>query len=1032
MANSTSDSIVCRSSFRASFIVAASGVKHMRYFAFWIIVTAVAASSSFADAPDEVATLQSRFFEFFEAGQYDQAEPLGQRMLALAEKRAAAQQSDELTSCLTNLARLYEAQGRFREAEPLYQRSLKLADQAKEPNLADVATALTDLGITQVRLGNYVEAEQCYRKSLSIREKVFGSENRLVAFNLTNMGDLANARGRYIESETLFLKALAIYQREKSDDRTDEAVCLNNLAFLYRQQGRYADSERLYRQALAMHEKAAGPNQKRIGMALNNLANLYIAQGRYADAEPVCLRSKKILDATLRVQNPMRAYCLNNLAMVYLNQGRHIEAEPLFEQALAIRRQAFGAEHPLVALSLESLALARKAKHQYDSAESLFEESLALRKRTLGPNHPDVASTLIHLATLREEQGRAADGEPLADKAIAILDGSHASLERRFGGYFLRARLAWELGNRQEAVKDLQEALVLADQQRGRAGGAEQERAQQFGRFGAAFETMVAWQAELGDAGDALMAIERSRARSLLDEINVAGADLQTGRASGERDEMSRREEELTSKVTELEGQLAAIATAQDTASGLRRTRLMTELSEAREQLYAQHRDARSANPIYRNLLTVGTPPRLRQLQRSLLAEGDLALVYLFGEQGGYVVAVGPQQARVVRLMVDAATAKVLGTTAGVLTAKRLQEILVGTENTGVVRQLAKSPATPKSQDQSSMSARLAALWPLLIPEAERDALTNGKCKRLFVVPDGPLALFPFETLVIHGEESPDYLLDAGPPILYGPSLTVLFNLTGRPIAATGPRPPVLTIADPVYPLESGKPAGSQNANSVQLASRSRYVGIGGQLTRLPYTGEEAIAVATAFTNAGLQTGSLLRDLATEESVRSNISGRKIVHLACHGMTDHAYGNFFGALALTPGKQAGSNSADDGFLTLPEIYELDMKGCELAILSACETNYGPQQQGEGVWALSRGFLVSGARRVVASNWLVDDEAGAQLIGYFCAALAEDEKSGAEKHVDYASRLQAAKKWVRSQNRWKNPYYWSTFVLIGPS
>ena len=57
--------------------------------------------------------------------------------------------------------------------------------------------------------------------------------------------------------------------------------------------------------------------------------------------------------------------------------------------------------------------------------------------------------------------------------------------------------------------------------------------------------------------------------------------------------------------------------------------------------------------------------------------------------------------------------------------------------------------------------------------------------------------------------------------------------------------------------------------------------------------------------------------------------------------------------------------------------ELAIKDCELAILSACETNYGPQQKGEGVWALSRGFLVAGARRVVASNWLVDDEAGSE-------------------------------------------------------
>ncbi len=78
---------------------------------------------------------------------------------------------------------------------------------------------------------------------------------------------------------------------------------------------------------------------------------------------------------------------------------------------------------------------------------------------------------------------------------------------------------------------------------------------------------------------------------------------------------------------------------------------------------------------------------------------------------------------------------------------------------------------------------------------------------------------------------------------------------------------------------------------------------------------------------------------------------------------------------------------------MSEIYDLDLSNCDLAILSACDTNYGPQQTGEGVWALSRGFLVAGARRVVASNWLVDDEAGATLVHHFTAVLA---KSGEDR------------------------------------
>ncbi len=78
--------------------------------------------------------------------------------------------------------------------------------------------------------------------------------------------------------------------------------------------------------------------------------------------------------------------------------------------------------------------------------------------------------------------------------------------------------------------------------------------------------------------------------------------------------------------------------------------------------------------------------------------------------------------------------------------------------------------------------------------------------------------------------------------------------------------------------------------------------------------------------------------------------------------------------------------------------------------------------------MSRGFLVAGARRVVASNWLVDDEAAASLVSYFCGgAVKTNERDGTS---DYAAALHRAKRWVRNQEKWSSPYYWATFVLIG--
>jgi CHAT domain-containing protein len=314
----------------------------------------------------------------------------------------------------------------------------------------------------------------------------------------------------------------------------------------------------------------------------------------------------------------------------------------------------------------------------------------------------------------------------------------------------------------------------------------------------------------------------------------------------------------------------------------------------------------------------------------------------------------------------------------------------------------------------------LAALWRILIPQQTREAILAGSFGRLHVVPNGALSFLPFEALVTSAPGEAKYLLDTGPPIYYAPSVTVLDSLRIRPKATVpAQREPVLSVGDPQY-----TPVASQNA-----AEQSRSVLLRSHLTPLPYSGLESRWVRDVFRRAGMSTLVLSKQSATELNVRESIANRRIVHLACHGFADQAFGNVFGALALAPGPDAQTDPRDDGFLNLAEIYDLGLRGCELAILSACETNYGPQQQGEGVWTLSRGFLVAGARRVVASNWVVDDEAAASLVSYFCGALAAAEQQ--QQPDPYGAALQAAKRWIRGQKKWEAPYYWASMVMVGP-
>jgi CHAT domain-containing protein len=90
---------------------------------------------------------------------------------------------------------------------------------------------------------------------------------------------------------------------------------------------------------------------------------------------------------------------------------------------------------------------------------------------------------------------------------------------------------------------------------------------------------------------------------------------------------------------------------------------------------------------------------------------------------------------------------------------------------------------------------------------------------------------------------------------------------------------------------------------------------------------------------------------------------------------------------------SGANrSPETGLYRGEEVRELDLRGTEVVVLSACDTALGRLQQGEGMLGLQRAFALTGARSLVASQWKVRDSATSVLMEEFYRQLWVEKRT----------------------------------------
>ena len=987
-----------------------------------------------ADDVDDYNSLTPLWLKAHQSGNADLAKRYAQQMLPLAERALPC----DVPLCYSRIGMALQAKGNYEEAVANYNSALETSVSLRPTNERDrqvMAAAYIDsligLGSCYDELANYEKAISYFKRGVRFNREVTkdaiqeAKAASLLANAYHHNNELEQAHAAYRDVVAMLERRYAVNDDQKATNGYVLGVTVQNWALMHTRAGRYDLSEPMLRRAMKLIAAHVGWESVETASAASALGNALLQQGRGDEAEPVLSYAWTTQRSRIGADHPHSLLTLNKLAHLYRDRGRPDKAVEMLQQVVAGHEKRLGPEHPQMVSSLSNLGTALVTWNRSAEAEPLFQRAVALAESKLGPQHVETARVKFMQANCLIASGKPEQAFGIAEELISLHEQLPLPASLIASAYSVRAMKLYESDKKlEQGMAELAKAIELHEAARWHSGGAERERAASFAEALGYYGQMVDWQAAAGDLKGAFRTMEMIKARTYLEEIKLKHLDLMARRPAAERERLARLEAELRAALTKAEQHYASLPDLGEKPSAeavQQRREAAGEVHFAQRALYEQLTDVRRSSTAYQQLMARGPEAAsLEAVQRSLLTEGELLLLYHFGRgtQVARSVEVRPDGAVLHELSVTDDVATALGVPPGPLQEAALTEVLVGGKESVLAALSNPRLATTKN-------AQLAALWKLLIPEKLREELTSGKVKRLVLVPAGALALLPFETLIVNraDDPNPEFLLDVGPPISYAPSATVLLNLASRETKkATAGREPILTVADPAYPQLDTSTAAARGDLSRTANERLRA-----GLARLPYTAQEATWLQSNYETNGLTVAKLIGRDATEASFRRLAPGRSTVHLACHGMVDQSYGNFFGALALTPGKPG--DPADDGFLSMSEIYQLDLSSCELAILSACQTNYGPRQQGEGVWALSRGFFVAGSRRVVASNWVVDDKAAASLISYFASGAA---KSGRDSQgPDYGTSLHAAKKWVRGQEKWSSPFYWSSFVLIGP-
>lgn len=775
-------------------------------------------------------------------------------------------------------------------------------------------------------------------------------------------------RGEFAEALYNYTAAADVAYRQ--NDASAEAIALIGIGHVHYIDARYLEATRAFRKAEKISHDANDKQTEALAWAY--LGQLYWRIGKADIAEMLLADARRQLaDSNDRHGLALTLRFIGRLENGRLRLGEssasNQTAIDLYEQSITICREIRNEECEITAT--KDLGQAWQTdKHLpefYIKARSYLATALERTNKT-----EDLiwlrAVILNNLATNARLQDQLEEASSFADKAIAIFRKVNDRQELR-EMLDTKARLLFaENRDTGRAESYIRESVAISIDLYKDFYGGSVSRQQYFESIAESFYTQTAFYSRKADPVKTLESIESFRSWELRNLLNAGNAGTANITLSPEE---RSKERELLADIVRLD--------KQPDGGKNRVLRRKAEYDEWLAEIEAKYR-VRSEEQSFKELSVKEMCSNLPNDRSALLRFDNVkySAVRLFiltrakisaadsDIENGNVIKIALNDGSVCNLivmpLVDRTSSK------EVAEAAAFHKRVIEFEN-----QLATlSPAF-------KVNARY--LYQMLLSKA--DSLLKD-VEHYKIINSGNLSRVPFHALIA---DDGRYVIEHR-TISYTPSIGVLQDMSATQQSAET----------------------NENAKS--------FLGLGDVLNddprfpQLPDTKTEIQNVARSY-----QQSKILTDKnATIEQFRNNAARFDTIHIASHGSSDIAQ-PLSSFLALTP-----SNS-DSGILSAAEISRMRLKA-RMVVLSACETAYGKEIDGEGVVGLTWAFAAAGVPTIVATAWRVDSKT--------TSLLMTDLYSQRDPGLRPANALRKAAINRLDDRRTSHPFYWAGFSVTG--